>query len=127
MPEKKILTREDILGADDRTFEEVTVPEWGGQVRVYVMSAQLGAQYGHMIERLNDDLHLATAVVFTACDDAGEPLFGVEDIEALAAKSKNAVQRVARVSIRLNRFTANEVDQMAEGFLATPNADSPSD
>jgi hypothetical protein len=125
--EKKFLSRDEILAADDRPFEVVTVPEWGGAVRVYVMSAELGAQYGHMIENLPDDKYLATAVVFTACNEAGEPLFGVEDVDRLAAKNKIAVQRVARVAIRLNRFTASEIDQMVEDFLPTQNGDSPSD
>ena len=36
MPKKseKFLTRDDILAADDMAYQNVSVPEWGGSVRV---------------------------------------------------------------------------------------------
>ena len=33
-----LLTRDEILAADDIKTEDVEVPEWGGDVRVSVMS-----------------------------------------------------------------------------------------
>lgn len=96
-----LLNRDAILAADDRRFEDVEVPEWGGTVRVGTVSAI-------SIERMQNKLQSSTgtlraAFVAASCvDENGAPMFSAEDVEVLAAKSNAVVNRLYEIASRLN-------------------------
>lgn len=100
-----MLTREQILAADDRHYEVVEVPEWGGSVRVATMTgAQRDAFEASLLSGGAPDLTNARAKLVAYCcvDDSGNPLFTAADVEALGRKSAAALNRVAEVARRLN-------------------------
>lgn len=107
-----LLSKEMILAAQDRKFKDVEVPEWGGSVRVMEMSGEAYADYlenafpQQEVGRKPNARRFA-AVVVSCCivDAAGERLFSVQDVEALAKKSRKALDRVFEVADELNMLT----------------------
>jgi hypothetical protein len=107
------LTREQILAADDLTRERVDVPEWGGPVFVRLMSAAEHARLGLAFDSIPKEKVREHVVALTLCDDAGNPLFTPDDVEALGRKSKDAIERVFAAAQRLNKLGAADVEAAA--------------
>src|SRR3954454_2789404 len=108
-----LLTRAAILAADLQ-FEDVPVPEWGGTVRVWALSGlrrarYLAAQFDDAGKLRDADRSDAVLASFSIGDETGEPLFTVEDVEALADKSAAAIARVTEVAQRLSGFRKADV------------------
>jgi hypothetical protein len=106
-----LLTKAQILAADDLPTREVDVPEWGGSIRIRMFTAAqrlaLESEYKHavdagMIAPSNwREMHLVMAAV----DEKGEPLFTDGDAAALGRKSGRAM---ARVFAEINAFNLGE-------------------
>jgi len=112
-----VLTRLEILGSDDLNAEEVQVPEWGGLVRVRMLTAGERDKFETDVAGIggkskNMTNLRARLVVLTACDDALAPLFEPGDVEALAKKSAAAVDRVFSVAAKLNGFTSSDIEEL---------------
>lgn len=111
-----ILTRDQILGAKDRITERVEVPEWGGDVLVTTISGAARDRFEAAIiaaDGQTDTTNMRAKLV-AACvvDEAGDPLFTIEDIEALGRKSAAALERIVKVSQRLNRIGSAEMEEL---------------
>jgi len=118
-----ILTREQILGANDMKTEPVEVPEWGGSVIVRGMT-------GVERDRLEQDsvkgkgndakINLinmrARMVAASVVDESGKHLFGSSDIEMLGNKSAAALTRVFTVAQRLSGFTQEDIAELTDSF-----------
>jgi len=110
-----MLTREQILGASDRSSEDVEVPEWGGTVRVSAMSgAQRDAFEASLLHNGKPDVRNAHAKLAAVCivDEDGKPLFSQADVEALGQKSAAALSRVVTAARRLNRLGESEIEDV---------------
>lgn len=129
-----ILTRDQILGADDLRAVEVEVPEWGGTVRVRALTGAERDAYEVALAGVRPDgsrrANLvnvrARLVAMTCVDEAGVRLFTDADAEALGAKSAPAMERVFDVASRLSGLTEADVEELAEGFGRAPNGGSTS-
>ncbi len=105
MTKTKLLTREQILKADDLPVEIVPVPEWGGDVAVKGLSEGgvhdlLSDAKDEEGEPVAEQMNLL-AVVYGIIDANGDPVFVVGDVPALREKSAAALARVRRVFMRL--------------------------
>jgi hypothetical protein len=116
-----LLGREDILHSKDLKFEEVDVPEWGGTVRVRVMTgSERDAFEQSIISQNTKDSNKnmvnlrAKLVARTVCDDNNKRIFTDSDISLLGEKSAGALDRVFEVAQRLNRLGAKDVDNLAK-------------
>lgn len=114
-----ILSRDAILGASDIRTEQVEVPEWGGAVLVGTMSGTArDAWEQSLIRRVgtktepNLENVRARLVAATVVDEAGVPIFGQADLEALGRKSAAALERVCKVAQRLNGIGDSELDEL---------------
>lgn len=112
-----ILTREQILGADDIAMERVDVPEWGGAIYVRVMSGTERDHYQSRrltivgnSQRFNLENATVELVALTACDAKGKRLFSEADVAELGKKSSAALQRIAAVAQRLNGLAPDSVE-----------------
>lgn len=128
-----MLTRDQILAADDLKTEIVKIPEWGGEIRVRSMTAADRDEYEQSMVASrgpdeNANMRNVRARLMAVCvvDDAGRRLFTEADVEALGAKGAKAVQRVFKVAARLNALTADDVDELAKNSDADPSEGSPS-
>jgi len=99
-----ILNRDTILGAQDIHTEDVAVPQWGGAVRIALMSGLARDQF--MGSRDKESLSLsefqASILAATVVDDQGQLIFTSEDITALQGKNKDVLDLLTSVALRLN-------------------------
>jgi hypothetical protein len=128
-----MLTRDAILAKNDIVIELCQVPEWGGHVFVKTMTARQKEQWEQ--ERLrnrgaDEEVNMtnirASLVAQTCCDETGNVLFSLVDIDALNDKSIKAMDRVFEAAVKLNRISSKDVDDLTKNSEGTPGESSPS-
>jgi hypothetical protein len=124
-----ILSAEDILSADDRKFDVVPCPEWGGDVRIAsITGTQRDAYEASIIQTNGNDrkvnMHNARVklIVLCAVDEEGRKLFTSENLSALGRKNAAPIDRVFDGCRRLAGMSENDVERLVENF-----GDAPSD
>lgn len=128
-----LLTRDQIINAEDVHTEDVEVPEWGGAVRVRGLTgrerdeweASIAVQRGG---RMVPDLANMRAKLVVKCclDDEGKRIFTDMDFNMLGDKSGAAISRVYEVAARLSGLTEQQVEEMVEDFGETTSGGSAS-
>jgi hypothetical protein len=134
------LTREEILGADDRTTETVDVPEWGGVVTVRSLTGTQRGQYEASgtsmtfdgsgkptITPRNPELLRARIVSMSLVDAEGKQLFTEADLLALGGKNAEVLSRIGDVALRLAGLTKRDLEVLEKGLKADQNGSSGSD
>lgn len=126
-----MLTREQILAADDLPSEIVEVPEWGGSVRVRTLTGRERDTMGAALMGSSGKPNFAEfdrrLVAASMVDENGNPLFGQDEIEALGRKSSLALQRVAAVAQRLNGITEAKIEAAAGNSVSGQSDGSSTD
>ena len=127
------LTKDQILGADDRGTEPVDVPEWGGKVLVRGMTGKDRADYIASTvlirgKQTAPDMSNMQAKLVARCivGDDGARLFADQDIEALGEKSAAALERVFEVASKLSGLTDDDLETLAGPFDAATSGGSTS-
>ncbi|TVS15198.1 MAG: hypothetical protein EA417_13805 [Gammaproteobacteria bacterium] len=107
----KLLTKKEVLAADDRATEIVEVPEWGGAVRVQALDAWQQSKYEQSLfdtrldergkvqvtsRREGENVRLAALGIV---EEDGKPMFTEAE---LRTKSAAAVNRCAAAIRRLS-------------------------
>ncbi len=136
----KLLSRDDILNAEDRVRELVEVPEWGGSVYVRSMEGIERDRYemgltrlgrnekgGLEVEGLNADNIRARLCAMTIVDEDWTNLFTERDVLVLGHKSAAALDRCFSVAQRLSHLTDEDVEKLMDELGKGPSADSGSD
>lgn len=120
-----MLTRDQLLGADDRKAETVSVPEWGGDVRIAVMT---GAGRDDLQKKIaankSNSFFEATLLVATLVGEDGVALLTEADVEALQTKSSDVVARVAKDAMRLNGLGQAATDAALGNSNSSQSSDS---
>jgi hypothetical protein len=102
----KLLNKKAILGADDLKHEDVEVPQWGGTVRVRMMTGAERDEFRTLIAASEDGVAIgrfsASLLAVTLVDEQGARLFTTEEIDHLAEKSAASIDKIAAVAMRLN-------------------------
>lgn len=117
------LTAEQIRTVDDKQYEDVDVPEWGGTVRVRGMSGtERDAYEASILEQRGNDrkVNLANAraklVVRCLVDENGALLFTPDDVRVLGRKSAKALERVFDAARRASGMTEADIEKLTENF-----------
>lgn len=128
-----MLSKEDILKADDLEREECEVPEWNGSVIVRALNGRERDDYeASCVQQRGNNMHRnlanvrAKLVVRSVIDEDGNRLFEDRDANALGLKSAAALDRVFTVAARLSRLSDEDVDELAGNFSDDPNDGSSS-
>jgi hypothetical protein len=132
-----LLSADQILSADDRRYEIVPVPEWGGEVRLRSLSGAERDEYEDSLVQQVGNKQVTNArnaraklVALCAVDANGQPLFSKAQVIKLGSKSSAALQRLFDVACRMNGFTDEDVKELEGnsdgGPLGPPTSDSPS-
>jgi hypothetical protein len=113
----KLLSREDILNANDRRTDVEDVPEWGGQIKLRALSGVERDHYlatlytmksngkgGMEIASVSAEGSQARLVAMSAIDETGERLFSEADVVALGEKDGAVLSRVATKASELSRL-----------------------
>lgn len=120
------LTRNQILGADDRQRVPFDVPEWGGTVYLSELSAadfifwqsnnpgDDGAKQAEWV---------ASIVLRSVVDEFGDRLFSDDDVTALQERNHTVLMRLFRECLKLNGGSSEEVEKNSE---SSPESDSSS-
>ncbi|WP_438396483.1 hypothetical protein [Caballeronia sp. DA-9] len=120
-----LLSKDQIFAAQDIQTVDVDVPEWGGTVRVSMLSgAARDALQADFAENKETSRVEAALIAATAVDEAGSPIFAKEDIPAIRAKSTAALQRVFDAAIKLNKMGAAQTEQAVKNSDAAQSGDS---
>lgn len=129
-----LLTRDDILNVDDKVYEEIEVPEWGGSVRVRGMSGtDRDAYEASIIEQRGNDrkvnLSNARAKLVARCLVGGDGhlMFTPDDVRALGRKSARALERVFDKARELSGMSDEDVEKLTENFGDDPSESGTSD
>jgi hypothetical protein len=113
-----LLTKDQILKQDDLKSEIIDVPEWGGEVRVCVMSGFARDRFEASITGKNGGMNMqnirAKLAAATVADEDGKLLFGEDDIIKLGNKSCAALDRIFAAAQRLNLITNADVEDLAK-------------
>jgi hypothetical protein len=109
------LSKSAILAADDSKKIEVDVPEWGGSVFIKVMSGTERDRFESEFvgDKKNVDMVRAKLVSKCLCDEDGDRLFSEEEVPQLGEKSAAVLDRLFHVCMKHNRFTRDDVDELA--------------
>lgn len=128
-----LLTKEQIWAADDLTWEDVSVPEWGGDVRVKTLTGAERDQYEAESVKMEGNRRKMTGnlrarlVALTAINEDGTPMFTRADVMKLGQKSAAALERVFEVAAKLNGMTEEDMDDLAGNSESGQNESSTSD
>ena len=127
----KVLTKEQILSADDLKTEKVKTPEWGGHVFVKTLRGdERDAWEMDVIEAKAGDINKANIrarlAVKSIVDDKGKQIFTTADIAKLGAKSSKALDRIYDVASRLSGVGEKDIEELAKNSGKTQSADSTS-
>ena len=114
-----LLGKEDILKIQDLQFEEVEVPEWGGKVKVRMMTGTERDSFEQSImktegkEIVRDMANMrAKLLVRTICNEDGSRIFTDKDINVIGGKSAAALEKVFEVAQRLNKLSASDAESL---------------
>ncbi len=130
-----LLGRNQILDADDLKTKDVPVPEWGGEVRIKMLTGEQRDAYESSMVKMRKDgspeqnLENVRARLLVLCivNEQGEQMFNKADIKLLGRKSAAALDRVATAAQELNGISEADMKELAEDFGDDPNEDSTSD
>lgn len=110
-----ILSREDILNANDACIEVVEVEEWGGSVRVKAISAKDREILEKEFSATNLPPNMrARLVAMSVVDSNNNNLFTYDDIEALGKKNATAIDKIFTVAKRLSKMDNTQANIEAE-------------
>lgn len=106
------LTKDSILAVTDRKIVEVQVPEWGGSVFVRSMSGAERDAF-EFDQLANPKIHIRSRLVaFTACDETGQLLFTLQDMEQIGKKSCKPLDRLFEEAVRLNKISKEDIEDL---------------
>ena len=115
----KLLTKDQILQADDRGFKDVDVPEWGGTVRLMAMSAAERDSFeaGMLDNKGKSDskklLNFRSKFIASCIvGENGERLFSAGDVVALGKKSSAPISRLFDLCRVLNGMDEETAEQL---------------
>jgi hypothetical protein len=115
------LSKADILGASDLPTASVNVPQWGGDVQIRTLNGVEREELEKRIQRFKQTSGVsaksavrAVAVVMSAVDDNGQPLFSDVDTEALALKSGAALDLIFDEILEHNGMTKRAAEDLAK-------------
>ena len=116
-----LLTRETILAKQELQTELVSVPKWGGTVRVRELTgserdrfeaAMVRMQKGGSTELTMDNAR-ARLVSLSVIDQSGAKVFSEEDVVRLGNLSATALGTVFDVAARLSKITDEDLGELS--------------
>lgn len=111
------LTADQILAADDLGLKKLSVPEWGGEVYVRVMSVGERDAYEKLWIGKKDsgvDNFRTEYLARVLCDEKGELLFSRAQVDALAKKSGAVCGRLFDAALAHNNMSSKDVEDLAK-------------
>jgi len=125
-----MLTKAQILKADDLPNDVVQVPEWGGEVTVRTLAAWEKDQWEESLteskgKKMKLDMGNLRAKLCALCivDGKGNRLFSDKDIEALGKKSALVISRIYDAAAALNGIGEEDAAELIKNSGAIQSED----
>lgn len=138
-----LLTRAQIVAAQDFRTEDIDVPEWGGVLRVRALSGRersllekmfgLGKDAAARPVAVNPSRAVAPEPTWTnwrswlvansAVDENMKPVFTPTDVDALGDRSAAPLDRIANVVLRISGISKEEQEEMGKDSAPTTTAE----
>ena len=115
-----MLSRDSIIAVKDFGIEKIDVPEWGGEVCLKKWSAKERGIYLSMAfnesEVKMDEVanSMVSAVAMSLCDEDGKRLFNDDELDILAGKNGEVIERLCKEVYKLNGLAANSIEESAK-------------
>ena len=114
-----LLTKDQILAADDLKYEDVEVPEWGGTVRVKMMTGSMRDKYEGTLYEIREKIQTvdnlrSRFLSFCLVGEDDKLMFAQADILELGKKSSAALDRVFSVASTLNGTGIEGLEEAAQ-------------
>lgn len=114
-----MLTREQILEAEDRKVVEVDVPEWGGSVGIIVMSGKDRDSYeSELLNRRDKNGEISEVKGLRSSllskglvDEEGKALFDSKTITKLEDKNAAVLDRLFRKAMEVNAIDDGSMEE----------------
>lgn len=124
------LTKEQILGADRRKFEDVSVKEWNGKVRLQELSAserdlweseQITVASDGSSAKFNPKHARARLIVRSLVDESGRRLFTDDEVAAVGSLSASTIARLFNKARALNAISSDDMKELEGNSDADPS------
>lgn len=134
-----LLSKDQILKAEDLPFETLPVPEWDtdtsiGEVRLRSLpESELSKYEDEMVSQEGQTKKVliqymrSRLLVLVIVDDKGNRIFNSYDIATLAKKSAKALDRVYTKAQEMNGLGKDYVEDMVKNLGTGPESDSNTD
>ena len=114
-----LLSKAEILAADDILTEVIEVPEWGGSVTIKAWTVAQADSYGKLImANHKDETFISrlreTVVSMSIVDEDGKLMFNDKDMIALGKKSPAALNRVHKAVMALNKLQNEDGEEASK-------------
>ena len=126
-----LLSKQQILAAEDMVTRQVNVPEWGGDVIVRMLTGLERDQFDASIvgdadmKGKQERLHNIRARLLSLClvDQEGNRLFAEADVIALGAKCAKAIDRIYGIAAALSGISDDDVKELEKNCGGGVDAD----
>ena len=131
-----LLNFDDIVDSQDKEYQDVDVPEWGGTVRIATMSGEDRDRWELSMMQADDSSERGFKLNFDAysrvrlvamclVDDNFNRIFVTkEQIEKLSQKSGKVMDLLYDVAQRVNGITESDIDDLEKNSVSVQNGDS---
>lgn len=124
-----IVSRQQIVAAADLKYVDVNVPEWGGDVRVRVMSGIDRDRFEREWQELDGKIgegFRQKLIAKCLCDENLNRLFTDKEIDELGKKSSDVLSRIWTECMRVNGFSKEAGEDLAKNSESAPSGASTS-
>lgn len=116
-----ILSKSDILNANDREYTDMEIPEWGGSIRIYVMSLRermvledlVGIKDNKTKSKAESTSSQQEKIMYLLriClkDGKGNNMFNENEISELLDKDSKVIYRIFEKCIEVNNLGSSNV------------------
>lgn len=111
-----LLNKHQVFAADDIKTNIVDMQkEWGGDVKIKVMSVGEQLAFDEFINSQPDDKQLAFYLITRSCvDEDNKLMFNDSDIEFLKQKSPESILKLFNAILDINRQQPADVENLAK-------------
>ncbi len=100
--EINFLSAADILGADDIEYRDISIPQWGGDVRLKLLTAAESVRFQAQLQANRKEASLALVRTSMVDKDGNQVFKLADDFKALQQKSMKVIRLIADEALDLN-------------------------
>ena len=118
-----LLSKDNILKAEDLDFEEIEIKEWGGSVRVGSMTGTDRDAYeasiydvkGKNAQLIRENFR-AKLIARTLIDENGNRLFTEKEVNLIGKKDSKTLDKIFKVAQKLNGLSPTDEDEFVKNL-----------